>query len=89
MSINKLAKNLVSHVRTKHIEIHYHFIGERVLAGDINLVHVHKRQQITDVFTLGEEKHEQLRKRTRSTTTSNRGGRASGNKVASKLVVCQ
>ena len=28
MSINKLAKNLVFHALTKHIEIHYHFIGE-------------------------------------------------------------
>jgi len=27
-----LTNNLVYHVRTKHIEVHYHFIREKVLA---------------------------------------------------------
>ncbi len=27
-----LTNNLVYHVRTKHIEVHYHFIKEKVLA---------------------------------------------------------
>ena len=44
MSINKLAKNLVFHALTKHIEIHYQFIRECVLAGDIDLVHINTRQ---------------------------------------------
>ena len=35
-----LAWNLVFHARTKHIEVHYHFIRERVLTGDIDLTYV-------------------------------------------------
>ena len=58
MSNIQLAKNPVFHAHTKHIELHSHFIRERVLASDINLVHVNTRQQIMDVFTkaLGEDK---------------------------------
>ena len=40
LSIIQLARNPVYHARTKHIEVHYHFIKERVLAGDIDLVYV-------------------------------------------------
>ncbi len=35
-----LANNLVYHVRTKHIEVYYHFIKEKVLTREINLIHV-------------------------------------------------
>jgi hypothetical protein len=35
-----LANNLVYHVRTKHIEVHYQFIREKVLAKEIDLIHV-------------------------------------------------
>ena len=35
-----MAKNLVFHAWTKHIEVHYHFIREKVLAGEIDLVYV-------------------------------------------------
>ena len=54
----QLAKNPVYHARTKHIEVHYHFIRERVLAGDIGLVYVSTEDQIADIFTkaLGAEK---------------------------------
>ncbi len=31
-----LANNLVYHARTKHIEVHYHFIREKVLAKEID-----------------------------------------------------
>ena len=46
------------HARTKHIEVHYHFIRERVLSGDIDLVYVNTEEQVTDIFTkaLGAEK---------------------------------
>ena len=40
LSSIQLAHNLVFHARTKQIEVHYHFIPERVLSGDINLVYV-------------------------------------------------
>ncbi|MCO5583627.1 hypothetical protein L7F22_037540 [Adiantum nelumboides] len=53
-----LAKNLVFHARTKHIKVHYHFVQDQVLAGDINLVYVNKEEQVADIFTkaLGAEK---------------------------------
>jgi hypothetical protein len=35
-----LVNNLVYYVRTKHIEVHYHFIREKVLAKEIDLIHV-------------------------------------------------
>ena len=40
LSSIQLAKNPVYHARTKHIDFHYHFIWEPVLAGDIDLVYV-------------------------------------------------
>jgi hypothetical protein len=36
----QLARNPVFHARTKHIEVHYHFIREKVLAGEIDLIYV-------------------------------------------------
>ena len=46
------------HARTKHIEVHYHFVREQVLAGDIDLVYVGTEEQVADIFTkaLGAEK---------------------------------
>ena len=37
--------------RTKHIEVHYHFIRERVQAGEIDLQHVSTNLQVADIFT--------------------------------------
>ena len=46
------------HARTKHIEVHYHFIRERVLDGDRDLTYVRIDKQVADIFTkaLGAEK---------------------------------
>ena len=33
MSIIQLASNPIYHARTKHIEVHYHFVREKVLDG--------------------------------------------------------
>ena len=46
-----LAKNLVFHTRTKHIEVHYHFVRERVLSGEVELVYVLTDGQVADIFT--------------------------------------
>ncbi len=46
-----LVNNLVYHVRTKHIEVHYHFIREKVLAKEIELIHVSTEDQVADIFT--------------------------------------
>ena len=44
-------RNLVFHARTKHIEVHYHFVHEQVLSGEVELVHVSTNRQISDIFT--------------------------------------
>ena len=59
MSSIYLARNPVFHARTEHIEVHYHFIRERVLAGNVDLQHILSTNlQTTDIFTkaLGAEK---------------------------------
>ncbi|MCO5559931.1 hypothetical protein L7F22_013535 [Adiantum nelumboides] len=54
----QLARNPVFHARTKHIEVHYHFIRERILDGDINLDYVSTEDHVVNLFTkaLGVEK---------------------------------
>jgi hypothetical protein len=55
--------NPVYHVKTKHIEVHYHFIKEKVLAKEIDLIHVNIEDQIVDIFTkaLGTNKLKKFR----------------------------
>ncbi len=38
-------------VRTKHIEVHYHFIREKVLGKKINFIHVSIKNQVVNIFT--------------------------------------
>jgi len=45
------ANNPVYHARTKHIEVHYHFIRGKVLVTEINLIHVNTENQVADIFT--------------------------------------
>ncbi|XP_071728470.1 uncharacterized mitochondrial protein AtMg00810-like [Rutidosis leptorrhynchoides] len=47
----KLASNPVFHARTKHIEMRYHFIREKVLSGEIELANVRTNAQVADIFT--------------------------------------
>jgi len=46
-----LGNNLVYHARTKHIDVHYHFIRKKILAEKINLIHVGIEDQVVDIFT--------------------------------------
>ncbi len=59
-----LANNPVYHDRTKHIEVHYHFIREKVLAKEIDLIHVSTEDQVADIFikALGTDKLKKFRK---------------------------
>jgi hypothetical protein len=59
-----LANNPVYHARTKHIEVHYHFIREKVLTKEIDLIHVSTEDQIVDIFTkaLSTDKIKRFRK---------------------------
>ena len=51
MSNKYLARNPMFHAWTKHIEVHYHVIRERVQTGDIDLQHVSTNLQVADIFT--------------------------------------
>lgn len=48
-----LASNPIYHARTKHIEVDYHFIREKVLNRDIILKFISTHDQVADVFTKG------------------------------------
>ena len=45
-----------------HIEVHYHFVRERVLSIEVDLVYVPTNRQIADIFTkpLGLDKFQQF-----------------------------
>jgi len=45
------ANNPVYHAGIKHIEVHYHFIREKILAKEIDLIHVSTEDQVADIFT--------------------------------------
>jgi hypothetical protein len=47
----KLLKNPISTLRTKHIDITYHFARERVMRGDIDLDYCKTDDMVADVMT--------------------------------------
>jgi hypothetical protein len=53
LSALALASNLVFHARTKHIEVDYHFIQEKVLNCDVLLKFISTIDQVADIFTKG------------------------------------
>jgi hypothetical protein len=48
-----LARNDHYHARTKHIDIRYHFICERVESSNILLDYIHTSENAADMFTKG------------------------------------
>lgn len=48
-----LADNPVFHARTKHIEVHYHFIREKVLQDEIHMELTPTEEQVANIFTKG------------------------------------
>ena len=51
LSSIRLAENPVFHARTKHIEVHYHYIREKVLQGEIIMVPTKTEEQTTVILT--------------------------------------
>ena len=49
----RLAKNPEFHARTKHVEVHYHFVRKKVLQGEIELWQAKTKDQVADIFTKG------------------------------------
>ena len=47
----KLDNNLISHSRTKHIDIRHHFLRDNETKGDIKIRHVSTEKQLVDIFT--------------------------------------
>lgn len=48
-----LAENPIFHARTKHVEVHYHFIREKVLEEKVELRQINTEDQVADLFTKG------------------------------------
>ncbi|MCO5602342.1 hypothetical protein L7F22_056472 [Adiantum nelumboides] len=59
-----VARNLVFHAHRKHIEVHYHYVRERLLAEEISLAYVTTQDNLADLFTkaLSRENLEAFRK---------------------------
>ncbi|KAK3041270.1 hypothetical protein RJ639_001372 [Escallonia herrerae] len=73
LSAIRLAENPVFRARTKHVEVHYHFIREKVLQEEIELEHVRTENQVADLLTksLSENKFQSFR---RQLGMANKGG---------------
>ena len=46
-----IASNLVFHALTKHVEVDYHFVRERVLRRDLQVRYIATGDQLADIFT--------------------------------------
>ncbi|MCO5593848.1 hypothetical protein L7F22_047866 [Adiantum nelumboides] len=63
-SASVVLRNSVFHARTKHIEVHYHYVRERLSIGEISLTYVSTQNNLTYLFTkaLSCEKFKAFRK---------------------------
>jgi hypothetical protein len=60
-SVISVAKNLVLHSKTKHIEVRNHFLRDNVEKGKIALIHVPTHDQLADTKPLDQATSTRLR----------------------------
>ena len=51
-SVIALAKNLIFHEKSKHIDTRYYFICETIKENKVNLISVKTQDQLVDIFTM-------------------------------------
>ena len=49
--IVKISKNPIFHSKTKHIDIKYHVLREKVVEKEIKLEYINTEEQIANIFT--------------------------------------
>lgn len=49
----RIAHNLMQHDKTKHVEVHHHFIKDHLQLGHICTPFVRTNNQLADIFTKG------------------------------------
>ena len=59
----KIATNPCLAERTKHFDIKYHWLREKIKAKDVELQYISTHEQVADIFTksLGDRQHTKLR----------------------------
>ena len=46
-----LSNTTKQHTRSKHIDIRYHFIGEKIFNKELKLIYMPSEQNVADIFT--------------------------------------
>ena len=61
----KFAKNSGFHARSKHIDIQYHFVREKIISNEITIPYCASEDNLADIFTkaLSMPKHQDLTNR--------------------------
>jgi hypothetical protein len=47
----RLSKDATFHGRTKHIDVHFHFIRQTITSRDVELLYIPTEKMVADIFT--------------------------------------